>query len=93
MNKNFTVIDLTRLGIKPEYTAPEAYALTTRPSELLKIFIDTSTISYNRGCVDTSAGARPTERPPPPRKLHVGSPLFASQMEGKGGFTQNAIFI
>ena len=39
-----------------------------------------------------SAGARPTEAPSP-RKLHVGPPLSASKMEGKGGFTQNAIFI
>ena len=29
-----TVIGFTRLGIKPESTAPEAYSLTTRPSEL-----------------------------------------------------------
>ena len=35
MNTNFQVIGLTRLGIKPNYTAPEADALTTRPSELL----------------------------------------------------------
>ena len=35
MNTNFKVIGLTRLGIKPESTAPEADALTTWPSELL----------------------------------------------------------
>ena len=35
MNTNFKVIGLTRLGIKPESTAPEADALTTRPFELL----------------------------------------------------------
>ena len=35
MNSNFKVIGLTRLGIKTQSTAPEAYALTTRPSELL----------------------------------------------------------
>ena len=29
----------------------------------------------------------------PPQKVHVGPPLSASKMEGKGGFTQNAIFI
>ena len=29
----------------------------------------------------------------PPRKLHVGPFLAASKMIGKGGFTQNAIFI
>ena len=39
-----------------------------------------------------SAGARPTE-PLPPRKLDVGPLLSASKMEGKGGFTKNAIFI
>ena len=33
MNTNFKVIGLTRLEIKPEPTAPEADALTTRPSE------------------------------------------------------------
>ena len=33
---NFKVIGLTRLGIKPKSTAPEADALTTRPSELLR---------------------------------------------------------
>ena len=35
MNTNFKVIGLIRLGIKPKSTAPEADALTTRPSELL----------------------------------------------------------
>ena len=34
VNSNFKVIRLTRLGIRPESTAPEADALTTRPSEL-----------------------------------------------------------
>ena len=34
MNTSFKVIGLARLGIKPESTAPEADALTTRPSEL-----------------------------------------------------------
>ena len=34
MNTNFQVIGLTRLGIKPESTAQETDALTTRPSEL-----------------------------------------------------------
>ena len=32
MNTNFKVIGLTRLGIKPESTAPEPDTLTTRPS-------------------------------------------------------------
>ena len=32
---NSKVIGLTRLGIKPDFTAPIANALTTRPSELL----------------------------------------------------------
>ena len=35
MNANFKVIGLSRLGIKPESTAPDANALTTWPSELL----------------------------------------------------------
>ena len=35
MNTNFKIIDLTRLEIKPKSTAPEADALTTRPSEQL----------------------------------------------------------
>ena len=30
MNTNFKVIDLTRLGIKPKSTAPEAGTLTSR---------------------------------------------------------------
>ena len=34
MNTNFKVIGLTRLGIKPESTAQETDALTTRPSEV-----------------------------------------------------------
>ena len=36
MNRNFEVMGMIRLGIKPECTAPEADALTNRPSELLK---------------------------------------------------------
>ena len=32
-------------------------------------------------------------KPPTPRKLHVGSPLSASKMEGRGGFTRDTIFI
>ena len=35
MNTNFKVIGLTQFGIKPKSTAPEADALTTRPSEQL----------------------------------------------------------
>ena len=35
MNTIFKVIGLTRLEIRPKSTAPEADALTTRPSELL----------------------------------------------------------
>ena len=31
MNTNFKVIGVTRLGIKPKSTAPEADALTTLP--------------------------------------------------------------
>ena len=36
MNTNFRVIGLTRLEKKTESIAPEADALTTRPSELLR---------------------------------------------------------
>ena len=39
MNTNFKVIGLTRLEIKSKSTAPEADALTTRPSELLYCYI------------------------------------------------------
>ena len=39
MNTNFKAIGLTRLGIKPEFAAPEANALTTRPSDLLLLAI------------------------------------------------------
>ena len=34
MNTNFKVIGLTQLGIEPKSTAPEANAVTARPSEL-----------------------------------------------------------
>ena len=37
MNTNYKVIGLTRLGIEPKSTAPEADALTARPSELFKV--------------------------------------------------------
>ena len=40
MNTNFKVIGLTRLGVKPKSTAPEAGACTTRPSELLRVIND-----------------------------------------------------
>ena len=36
MKTNFTVVGLTRLGMKLEFTASEADALTTVPSELFK---------------------------------------------------------
>ena len=39
MNAKFNVIGLTRLGIKPEATAPEADALTTLPSDLIDTLI------------------------------------------------------
>ena len=42
MNTNFKVIGLTRLGIKPKSTAPEADALTTGPYELLMRMIKLS---------------------------------------------------
>ena len=35
VNINFIVVGVTRLGIKPEATAPEADALFTRPYDLL----------------------------------------------------------
>ena len=34
MNTNSKVIGLTRLGIKPESTAPEVDALITQPSDM-----------------------------------------------------------
>ena len=37
MNTNVKVFGLTRLGIKLKSTAPEANALTTRPSELFSV--------------------------------------------------------
>ena len=40
MNTNIKVIGLTRIGIKPESTAPEADALTTRPSELFSHIVN-----------------------------------------------------
>ena len=40
MNTSFKVIGLTRLGIKPKSTAPEADAHTTRPSELLYLCLE-----------------------------------------------------
>ena len=36
VDTNFKVIGLARLRIKPEYAAPEADALTTRPPKPLK---------------------------------------------------------
>ena len=39
VNTNFTVNGLTRLLIKPESTASEANALTTRPFELLSLVV------------------------------------------------------
>ena len=42
MNTNFKVIGLTQLEINPKSTAPEADALTTRPSELLMPAMPTS---------------------------------------------------
>ena len=37
MNTNFKAIGLTPLGFKPESAAPEVDALSTRPSELLRL--------------------------------------------------------
>ena len=42
----FNVIGLTRLGIKPKSTAPEADALRTRPSELLEFVCHSSRRCY-----------------------------------------------
>ena len=39
VNTNFKVISLTRIGMKPESAAPEADALTTWPSKLLRCVI------------------------------------------------------
>ena len=48
MHTNFKFIGLTRLGIKPKSTAPEADALTTRSSELLIFnFIEIHVILYS----------------------------------------------
>ena len=43
VNINFKVIGLTQLGIKPESIAPEADALSARPSKLLEV-------SSEQGC-------------------------------------------
>ena len=50
VNSNFKVIGLTRLGIKPESTAHEADALTTRPSELLGLasLFDLNHVDYTK---------------------------------------------
>ena len=49
MKANFKVIGLTRLGIKPEYTAPEADALVTLQSELFKKRISVALlVTYER---------------------------------------------
>ena len=50
MNTNFQVIGLTQLGIKPQFTAPEADALTTRPTELL-IQLDIAELDITALCV------------------------------------------
>ena len=47
MNTNCTVIGLIRLGIKLEFTDPEADALTTKPSELLKTNMPKITVCFN----------------------------------------------
>ena len=46
MNTSFKVIGLTRLGIKPKSTAPEADACTTRPAELLNVLISNEMNRY-----------------------------------------------
>ena len=60
MNTNFKLIGLTRLGINPKSRAPEANALTTRPSELLQHLRSFHTVHQRcspRGC------SWPRERP------------------------------
>ena len=52
MNINFKVIGLTRLGIKPQSTAQEADALTTRPSELATVAGAVAYISMPHTCQD-----------------------------------------
>ena len=54
MNTNFKVIGLTRFGIKFKFTAPEANALTARPSELL-IFhiIEYGKLGLHSNAIDT----------------------------------------
>ena len=53
VNTNFIIIALTRLGIKPKSTAPEADGLTTRLSKLLQaysFFFLQVTQNPNRNC-------------------------------------------
>ena len=52
MNTNIKVIDLTPLEIKPESTAPEADALTTRPSDLFA-FIEDKLLSLDKKSTTT----------------------------------------
>ena len=47
MNSNFKVIGLSRLGITPESTAPEADALSTLPSELVFVVQHEVLLTYN----------------------------------------------
>ena len=49
VNTNFKIIGLTRLGIKPKSTAPEADALTTRPSEQLLVFTASLVLVFTNG--------------------------------------------
>ena len=58
MNTNFKVIGLTRLEIKPESTAPEADALTTRPSELLNWLLFTKSDDESGQASDYKIGIR-----------------------------------
>ena len=37
MNANFEITNLTRLGMRPEYTAPEADGLSSQTIELAKL--------------------------------------------------------
>ena len=69
MNTNFlSHIGLTRLGTKPEFTAPKADALTTWPSKLAHHQSNTSSGARAGGTspqTDPAGGARPGQGPHP----------------------------
>ena len=61
MNTNFKLIALTRLGIKPESTALETDALTTRPPELL-VFFNYGVVNLHTLREECKAGATRAEK-------------------------------